>query len=142
MSETTDARHERPRGVDDLTVDAMGKVSEAFDTLQRARGALYTFHQQIGWVDDTLSDGLDMLREAGHAEVADEVAQRWLGCNVLPGMWTFEVVEAFERTYYEVAVASERQLRETVMDGREHIQEAERKVRRRQDRPADDDHGR
>ena len=139
MSAATDPQHRRPTGVDDLTVDAVGRISEAFDLLQRARGALYTFHQQIGWVDDTLSDGLEMLREAGHVDLADELAGNWVGRNVIPGMWTFELIEAFERTYYEVAVASERQVRETVMDGRQHIQEAERKVRRRQDGPTDDE---
>lgn len=139
MGEATDPQHRRPGGIDDLTVDAMGKISEAFDILQRARGALYTFHQQIGWVDDTLDDGLEMLREAGHNDVADELARSWSGRNVIPGMWTFELVEAFERTYYEVAVASERHVREVVMDGRQHIQEAERKVRRRQDGPTDDE---
>ena len=80
-----------------------------------------------------------MLREAGHGNLADELAGNWVGRNVIPGMWTFELIEAFERTYYEVAVASELQVRETVMDGRQHIQEAERKVRRRQDGPRDDE---
>ena len=138
MPETTDAAHQRPDGVDDLTVDAMGEISEAFDTLQRARGALYTFHQQIGFADDKLADGLQMLREAGHGEIADELDRTWLGRNVIPGMWTFQIMEAFERTYYEVAVASERRVREVVMEGREHIQEAERKVRRRDSGPTDD----
>jgi hypothetical protein len=139
MTDRPDPDHRRPDGVNDPTVDAVGKISEAFDLLQRARGALYTFHQQIGWVDDTLGDGLEMLREAGHGDVADELARTWLGRNVIPGMWTFELIEAFERTYYEVAVAGERHVHDVVMDGRRHIQEAERKVRRRQDGPSDDE---
>lgn len=138
MAEQPDPAHQRPEGVDDATVDAVGRIGEAFELLERARGALYEFHQRIGWVDDILGDGLDQLRAAGHTELADELAGTWLGRNVLPGMWTFEVVEAFDRTYYEVAVAGERRVRETLMQGRRHVQEAERKAARRADGPEDD----
>lgn len=139
MNEHPDPDHRRPAAVDDATVDAVGKVSEAFELLQRARGALYTFHQQMGWVDDTLGEGLAMLRDAGHGDLADELARSWLGRNVLPGMWTFEVVEAFEHTYHDVAVAGERRVREALLEGRRHVQEAERKVQRRLDGPTDDE---
>lgn len=138
MSEQPDQDHQRPPGVDDATVDAVGKIGEAFELLERARGALYEFHQRIGWVDDTLGDGLDQLRDAGHSELADELSQRWLGRNVLPGMWTFEIVEAFDRTYYQVAVEGERRVREALMEGRRHVQEAERKAQRRANGPDDD----
>lgn len=138
MAEQPDDAHQRPPGVDDATVDAVGKIGEAFELLERARGALYEFHQRIGWVDDTLGDGVDQLRAAGHPELADELAQRWLGRNVLPGMWTFEIVEAFDRTYYQVAVEGEQRVRDRLMDGRRHIQEAERKAQRRIDGPDDD----
>lgn len=138
MAEQPDQAHQRPPGVDDATVDAVGKIGEAFELLERARGALYEFHQRIGWVDDTLGDGLQMLRDAGHTELADELSGTWLGRNALPGMWTFEVVEAFDRTYYQVAVEGERRVREELMQGRRHIQEAERKAQRRADGPSDD----
>jgi hypothetical protein len=138
VAEQPEDLHQRPAGVDDATVDAVGKIGEAFELLERARGALYEFHQRIGWVDDTLGDGLDQLRGAGHTELADELARTWLGRNALPGMWTFEIVEAFDRTYYDVAVESERKVRETLMEGRRHVQEAERKAQRRADGPDDD----
>jgi hypothetical protein len=138
MAEQPDPAHRRPEGVDDATVDAVGRISEAFELLQRARGALYEFHQRIGWVDDILGDGLDQLRAAGHVELADELARTWLGRNVLPGMWTFEVVEAFDRTYYDVAVDGERRVHEALMAGKRHVQEAERKAQRRIDGPRDD----
>lgn len=138
MAEQPDRAHQRPEGLDDATVDAVGTISEAFELLQRARGALYEFHQRIGYVDDTLGDGLDQLREAGHRELADEIARTWLGRNVLPGMWTFEVVEAFEATYYRVAAAAEQRIHDELTDGRRHIQEAERKRQRRLAGPDDD----
>ena len=138
MADQPDPAHQRPTGVDDATVDAAGKIGEAFELLERARGALYEFHQRIGWVDDTLGEGLDQLRAAGHEELADDLSTTWLGRNVLPGMWTFEVVEAFDRTYYAVAVDKEREVREALMEGRRHVQEAERKARRRSNGPRDD----
>jgi hypothetical protein len=138
VADQPDAAHTRPDGVDDATVDAVGKISEAFELLQRARGALYEFHQQIGYVDDALGDGLAMLRDAGHEDLADELSRTWLGRNVLPGMWTFEVVEAFDDTYLAVAAEGERRVREQLMDGRRHVQEAERKAARREDGPDDD----
>jgi hypothetical protein len=138
VSEQLDPDHQRPAGVDDATVDAVGKIGEAFELLERARGALYEFHQRIGWVDDTLGDGLEQLRGAGHEELADDLSATWLGRNVLPGMWTFEIVEAFDRTYYAVAVEKERQVREALMEGRRHVQEAEHKARRRRNGPRDD----
>jgi hypothetical protein len=138
MADQPDPAHERPAGVDDATVDAVGKIGEAFELLERARGALYEFHQRIGWVDDTLGEGLEQLRAAGHERLADELSATWLGRNVLPGMWTFEVVEAFDRTYYAVAVEQEREVREALMEGRRHVQEAERKARRRSNGPQDD----
>lgn len=138
MTQQPDAAHQRPDGTDDATVDAVGRIGEAFELLERARGALYEFHQQIGWVDDILGDGLERLRAAGHGELADRLTTTWLGRNVLPGMWTFEVVEAFDRTYYAVAVDGERRVREALMDGRRHVQEAERKAQRRLDGPDDD----
>ncbi len=139
MTAQPDDDHIRPDGLDDATVDAVGRISEAFELLQRARGSLYTFHQQIGWVDDTLGDGLAMLRDAGQEELAEEISRTWLGRNVLPGMWTFQVVEAFERTYYDVAVASEQLVHDRITRGRRHIQEAERKVTRREHGPTDDE---
>ena len=138
MAEQPDPAHQRPAGVDDATVDAVGKIGEAFELLERARGALYEFHQRIGWVDDTLAEGLDQLRAAGHERLADDLSETWLGRNVLPGMWTFEVVEAFDRTYCAVAVDKEREVREALMDGRRHVQEAEHKARRRSNGPQDD----
>lgn len=138
MADQPDTAHQRPDGADDATVAAVGRIGEAFEQLERARGVLYEFHQRMGRVDDILGDGLEQLHAAGHAELADELCSSWLGRNVLPGMWTFEVVEAFDRTYYAVAVDAERRVRDTLMGGRRHVFEAEHKQRRRRSGPRDD----
>ena len=47
----SDERHRRPPGADDATVEAVGKVSEALEWVERARGRLYDFHQMMGHAD-------------------------------------------------------------------------------------------
>jgi hypothetical protein len=133
-----DPAHTRPDGVDDATVEAVGKVSEAFEWLIRARGSLYAFHQEMGRADAVLGDALDLLREAGHGELAAELERTWLGRNAITDRWTFEIVEDFDATYWEAARAGERKVREELVDGRHHLHEAEMKADRRTDGPGDD----
>lgn len=128
-----DDEHSRPEGVDDATVEAVGKVSEAVEWLERARGALYDFHQMLGHVDFQMSDASDMLRAAGHAELADALDTEVVGRNVLDGRWTFQIVEEFEDLYYDFVKAMEKRIRDELMGGRRHVFEAELKERRRSD---------
>jgi hypothetical protein len=138
MAEQPDRRHARPEGLDDATVEATGRVREAYEWLIRARGSLYDFHQQVGRADALLGEGLDALRDAGHEELAEELSTTWVGRNALPDRWTFEIVEAFDDTYFDVATRGERLVRDRLLDGRRHVHEAELKARRRVDGPADD----
>jgi glycerol kinase len=62
-------RHRRPENVDDATVAAAGKVSEALECLERARGRLYDFHQLLGRLDFQMEDAVEMLRAAGHLDL-------------------------------------------------------------------------
>ena len=68
----TDDEHTRPDGTDDLTVEALGNISEALEAIEIARGHLYTFHRLSGTADFTLGKGVEQLREAGHTELANE----------------------------------------------------------------------
>ena len=134
----TDAAHRRPAGVDDATVAAAGKVREYVEWVIRARGRLYDFHQMMGHADAELGEAVGLLEQAGHADLADGIRRELLGRNVLPGRWTFEVVEAYDATYYDVATRWDRRVREALMDGRRHVLEAEMKADRRVDGPTDD----
>jgi hypothetical protein len=133
-----DPDHARPDGADDATVEAAGKVGEAFEWMVRARGSLYSFHQEMGRADLILGEALDLLREAGHTELADELDRTWLGRNAITDRWTFEIVEDFDRTYYDVARAGERRVRDELMAGRHHVHEANMKADRRRTGPDDD----
>ncbi len=92
--------HPRPDGVDDATVAALGKVSEALEVVEDARGHLYAFHRLSGHADLTLQDGVRALREAGQDGLADLVEDILVGRDVLDGRWTFELVEAYDEQYW------------------------------------------
>ena len=82
-----DASGRRPAGVDDATVRAVGKVTEALEWVERARGHLYEFHQLMGHADLTLGEAVDELEVAGQVEMAHSLSTDVLGRNVkLPPM--------------------------------------------------------
>jgi hypothetical protein len=116
---------------DDRTVRAVGELSKALETIERARGHLYSFHQLVGTADFTLGDAIDLLERAGHVGWAEELRTELLGRNVLRGRWTFQVVEEFEDTYYDLFRQMERRVREDLVGGERHSYEAWLKEQRR-----------
>jgi hypothetical protein len=126
-----DDAHARPDGAPDAAVAAAGDMSEALEVVERARGHLYAFHQLIGEADLKLDDVLERLTDLGRDDLAAPLRDELLGRNVLPGRWTFQVVEEFDDGYWSVFRAHERALREALTDGRRHVYEAEMKERRR-----------
>ena len=126
-----DDDHRRPVGASDADVAAAGKLSEALEWVERARGHLYTFHQLMGRADFLLGDGADLLRDAGRDALADLVEEEAVGHNVLDGRWTFQIIEEFDDLYYDAVRAVERRVRDELTAGRRHIFEAELKERRR-----------
>lgn len=112
---------------------ALGALSKALETTERARGHLYGFHQLTGTADFQLDDAVRLLREAGHEEQARRVEREVLGRNVIPGHWTFQIVEAYNDTYYGPFAAVERDIVAQLADGRDHLHEARLKQRRRTD---------
>lgn len=126
-----DAAHRRPDGVSDATVSALGKLSEALEAVEAARGFLYSFHRLSGTADLTLGDAVDELREAGHDELADRIHRELVGRNVVEGRWTFQIVEAYDDTYYAAFKELERSARDELVAGRRHLFEAEMKEDRR-----------
>ncbi|WP_375423920.1 hypothetical protein [uncultured Friedmanniella sp.] len=119
-----DPDHRTPDGVSDATVDALGKLSEALETVERARGELYTFHQLTGEADIALQGAVEALRAAGHAEVADRLSSELVGRNVVAGRWTFQIVEDYDDGYWSLFREHERSAREQLAGGRRHLFEA------------------
>jgi hypothetical protein len=127
----SDDPHRRPDGVDDATVAATGKLSEALEWVERARGHLYEFHQLMGHADLLLGEAVDALRDAGHPDQAELVGEELVGRNVLEGRWTFQIVEEFDDTYWSVCRDVEARVRKELVDGRRHVYESEMKEARR-----------
>jgi hypothetical protein len=123
--------HRRPEGVGDATVAALGKLSEAFEVVEEARGHLYAFHRRCGTADLTLGEAVDQLRDAGHGDLADRIERELVGRNVLEGRWSFQLVEEYDETYYSAFRDLEQTARDELVAGRRHLFEAEMKEVRR-----------
>jgi hypothetical protein len=132
MSEPVRASaHQAPEGVSDKTVEGVGKLSEAFEYVERARGHLYSFHQLTGRADFLVEEAATLLREAGHEELALRLDEELVGRNVLNGRWTFQVVEEYDDTYYDFFRDLDREVTADLMGGVRHVFEARLKERRR-----------
>jgi hypothetical protein len=131
MTETSSSRERADAGVDEATVAAVGKISEALETTERARGHLYTFHQLTGTADLQLGEGCDLLRKAGHTDLAERVERELVGRNVLEDRWTFQIVEDYDDGYWSVFRDLEHAVRQGLTDGRRHVYEAQMKEDRR-----------
>ncbi|PPF78797.1 hypothetical protein C5B96_14125 [Subtercola sp. Z020] len=126
-----DAAHRRPEGVDDATVEALGKLSEALEVVENARGMLYAFHRMTGQADLALGEAVTLLRESGHPELADRIDDELVGRNVIEGRWTFQIVEEFDDGYWAAFRKLEQAARDALVGGRRHLFEAEMKEDRR-----------
>ena len=124
------SEHQTPEGVSDTTIEGVGKLSEGFEYIERAKGHLYSFHQLMGRADFLVGDAADILRGAGHHEFADKLTDELVGRNVLDGRWTFQIVEEFDEVYYDFFRSVERESRE-LTGGVHHLYEARLKEQRR-----------
>lgn len=115
---------------EDATIAAVGKLTEALETIEIARGHLYSFHKLTGKADFAAEEAAELLAKAGHPELAEQVTTELVGRNVLPGRWTFQVIEDYEETYYEPFRRLEREVRD-LTGGERHLHEAGLKARRR-----------
>lgn len=118
-------------GSGDAVAQAVGKVTEALETVERARGHLYSFHQLTGHADLQLDAALAQLHDLGHSDLAQHISDELVGRNVLPGRWSFQVVDDYDDGYYRCFQEVERLVRSRLTDGRRHVYEAQLKERRR-----------
>jgi hypothetical protein len=124
-------RHQVPDGVDEASVEAVGKLTEALETTERARGHLYSFHQLTGSADLALGEAVDALRQAGHTALADRITTELVGRNVIADRWTFQIVEDYDDGYWSLFRDLEREARQTLTGGLPHLHEATMKEDRR-----------
>ena len=67
-------------------------------------------------------------------DLAAELDEVLVGRDVLPGQWTFQIVEAYDEQYWTVFRAMEQRAREQLGVDR-HLFEAELKYREQQQQP-------
>jgi hypothetical protein len=117
--------------LDDTTVEGLGKLSEALETVEQARGQLYGFHQHSGKADLLLQDAVELFRKAGHTQLADDLDRDLVGRNVIADRWTFQVVEDYDANYWSAFRDFDARAREELADGDRHVFEARMKQRER-----------
>ncbi|HZC73678.1 MAG TPA: hypothetical protein VE442_23505 [Jatrophihabitans sp.] len=117
----------RPPGLGDADVAALGKLSEALEVVEHARGLLYGFHRLCGTADLTLQEAVRMLRAAGHPELADEIDEALVGRDVVDDMWSFQLVDKYDTGYWQPFRDIEQRTRAALGDAAAHIYEAEMK---------------
>lgn len=124
---------ESPSEPDDATVDAVGKLVAALETVEQARGHLYAFHHLTGSADFALDEASEALRKAGHPEWAERIRTELIGLNVLPERWTFQLIEEYDDGYYAAFRGMTRDVAGDLTGGRRHLHEERIKRRRRTD---------
>jgi hypothetical protein len=129
-SDHSPADRTRP-DLDDTTVEALGKLSEALETVDQARGFLYAFHQLTGKADRLLQESVDLFEEAGASALAADLDRDLVGRNVIADRWTFQIVEDFDAGYWGAFRAYDERAREELSGGDRHVFEARMKQRER-----------
>ena len=117
--------------LDDATVEGLGKLSEALETVDQARGMLYGFHQLTGKADRLLQEAVDLLRTAGHTALSDDLNCDLVGRNVVADRWTFQIVEDYDANYWSTFRELDARARDELADGDRHVFEARMKQRER-----------
>ena len=129
--EKPSSEHLVPQGISDQTVQALGKLSEALEVVEDARGSLYRFHRLTGKADLALGEAVELLRDAGHGDIASALDASMVGRNVLDGRWTFQIVEEYDDGYYAELKERERGIRQELAEGKRDLFEARMKEERR-----------
>jgi hypothetical protein len=113
--------------LDDTLVEGLGKLSEALETVEQARGLLYGFHQLTGKADLLLQDAVGLLRDAGAADLADDLERDLVGRNVIADRWTFQIVEDYDAGYWTTFRDFDARARAELAGGDRHVYEARMK---------------
>lgn len=114
----------------DEAAEAAGKLGEALEYVERARGYLYNFHHHIGHADLMLDEVIEGLEKSGHSDLVEMIRTQVYGRDVLEDRWTYQVVDEFDDGYYAAWREVTAAVREKVPGGGRHEHEAELKRRR------------
>lgn len=121
MSDTTDAS--------DLTeaeIEALHHLQLGKENVHKAHGHLIEFHHKIGRSMDHFDEAASLLAASGSEEAADDL-RAVMDLGVVPGRWSWWVVDQFEDHFLETVLGAEREVRATVggESSRRHLAERE-----------------
>lgn len=108
--------------------EAMDAVEVACEWVERAFGSLLDAHHRTGRAQILLleaADAMESLGRADHAARIREVAAR----DVLPGRWTYRMVDEYRSLLIEPVRAMEEDVRADMTGGLRHVHEID--LRRR-----------
>ncbi|AFO57647.1 MULTISPECIES: hypothetical protein [Natrinema] len=120
----------------DAEREALHEVELGLEWVQRAQGCLLEFHHATGHGMDHLYRAEEVLRTAGHDELADAIRTDLLPHGVVDeDRWSYDVVENFQETLLAETRSLERRVRRDLADGERHVRERrqERAWKRRAD---------
>ncbi|PSQ16251.1 hypothetical protein BRD00_11190 [Halobacteriales archaeon QS_8_69_26] len=124
-------------GITDRECEALHEVELGLEWLQRAQGHLLQFHHATGHAMDHLRAAEEILRECGHADLADDLRDRHLPRGVTEeDRWSYAVVEGFKDGVLDDVSTFEGRARDRIADGRRHVAER-RQEREWRDRARD-----
>lgn len=119
-----DGSEDRTASLDDVQRDALHEVELGLEWLQRAHGHLVEFHHATGHGMDHLANAEELLREAGHDDLADRIRDEHLPTGVTAGdRWSYAVLEGFQDGVLADVQAFEADARNAIADGRRHVAE-------------------
>ncbi|WP_439028513.1 hypothetical protein [Haloarchaeobius sp. DT45] len=115
----------------DFEIEALHRTELALEWLRRAHGHLIEFHHGIGHAMDHLDAAEELLRESGHADLADELRDQHLPRGVIDrgptpdagDRWSYDVLETFEDGFLGDVIEFEERTRSTVAGGARHVAE-------------------
>ena len=99
------------------TAEALTALSEAWRSIEAARGHLYEFHHHAGAGDAYLVRAVTLLRTAGHHDLADAICHHLLGRGVSEDRWNFQVDEGHDDDFARTLMTVEEQVRSRVPIG-------------------------
>ena len=93
------------------TVRALEAMSEAWRSIENARGHLDEFHHYAGTGDAQLVRAVGLLRAAGHHDLADAICHHLVGHGA-EHRWSFEAVEEHDDDFFRTLMTLEEQVRD------------------------------
>ena len=111
-------------GGSDGPVRAAHELEVALEWVERAWGHLVAFHHEIGHAQGMMLEAARRLEAMGEDALAERVRRDLAPRDVLPGRWTYRIVDEFREGFLAPARAVEEDDRGRLAGGRRHRFEA------------------